>query len=217
MATGTRSLPTDSPIPYFQPIERGYMSEGSQEGVYATPYIEPSEHTINISGTDYHSEITEMDRVSTFTGLDDYDTLFAARHGRGALDPVPKVGEQKSTTTLGISPPMAGPELINPMERMMPIHGDAHPDQREQVKLQIASPSSEIIGKGAAIFTDMTETILDVLDKQVAMHPLAPNNIPRDYPLRMIKRKWSKVKKQEFLLKRKIILTYSYPLWKITG
>ena len=147
------------------------MSEGSQEGVYATPYIEPSEHTLNIGGTDYHSEITEMDRVSTFTGLDDYDTLFAAIHGRGALDPVPKVSEQKSTTTLGISPPMAGPELINPMERMMPIHGDVHPAQREQVKPQIASPSSEIIGEGAAIFTDMTEMILEVLDKQVAMSP----------------------------------------------
>ena len=50
MATGTRSLPTDSPIPYFQPIERGYMSEGSQEGVYATPYVDPSEHTVNIGG-----------------------------------------------------------------------------------------------------------------------------------------------------------------------
>ena len=28
IATGTRSLPTDSPVPYFQPIERGHMSEG---------------------------------------------------------------------------------------------------------------------------------------------------------------------------------------------
>ena len=28
MATGTRSLPTDFPVPYFQPIERGHMSEG---------------------------------------------------------------------------------------------------------------------------------------------------------------------------------------------
>ena len=73
--------------------------------------------------------------MSTFTGLDDYDTLFAARHGRGALDPVPKIGEQMSTTTLGIPSPMAGSELINPMERMMPIHGDGHPDQREPVKL----------------------------------------------------------------------------------
>ena len=154
------------------------MSEGSQEGVYATPYVDPSEHTLNIGGTDYHTEITERDTVSTFTGLDDYDTLFAARHGRGALDPVPKVGEQKPTTSLGIPPPMAGPELINPMERMVPIYGDAHPGQREQVSLipetvkpRVASPSSKIIGEGAAIFTDMTETILDILDKQVAMSP----------------------------------------------
>ena len=102
MAARMRSLPTDSPIPYFQPIERGYMSKGSQEDVYTTPYIEPSEHTINIGGTDYHSEITETDKVSTFTGLDDYDTLFAARHGRGALDPVPIIGNQMFTTTLGI-------------------------------------------------------------------------------------------------------------------
>ena len=133
--------------------------------------MSPSEHTINMGGTDYHSEIIEIDRVSTFTGLDDYDTLFAARHGRGALDPVAKIGEQKSTVTSGIPTPMASPELINPMERMMPIQGDVHLDQREQVKLQMASPISEIIGEGAAIFMDMMETILDILDKQVAMSP----------------------------------------------
>ena len=57
-----------------------------------------------MGGTDYHSEITETDRVLTFTGLDDYETLFAARHGRGALDPVTKIGEQKSMTTSGIPP-----------------------------------------------------------------------------------------------------------------
>ena len=128
MAAGTRSLPTDSPIPFSQPIERGYASEGSQDGIYATPYIEPSEHTLNIGGADYHSEVTETDRVSTFTGLDDYDTLFAARHGRGALDPVPTIGDQKFTTTLGVPTPKAGPELINPMERMMPAHGEVVPD-----------------------------------------------------------------------------------------
>ena len=173
-----RSLPTNSPVPYFQPIERGYMSEGSQEGVYVTPYVDPSEHTINIGGTDYHSEITETDRVSTFTGLDDYDTLFAARHGRGALDPVPRVSEQIITTSLGIPPPITGPELINPMEKVMPICDIAHPKQRDQVSLsnealqpQVVSPSSEIIGEGAAIFTDMMETILNVLDKQVVMSP----------------------------------------------
>ena len=173
------SLPTDSPIPYIQPIERGYMSEGSQEGVYATPYVDPSEHTVNIGGSDYHSEITETNRVSTFTGLDDYDTFFTARHGRGALDPVPRVSKQMLTTTsLGIPPPIAGPEMINPMERVMPIRDIAHSGQREQLslpnetlKLQVVSPSSEIIGEGAAIFRDMMETILNVLDKQVAMSP----------------------------------------------
>ena len=143
------------------------MLEGSQEEVYATPYIDLSEHTINMGSTDYHSVVTETDRVSTYMGLDDYDTLFAARHGRGALDPVPNVGEQKSATTSEIPIPIAGPELINPMERMMPIYSD----QKEVVKLQLTPPSSEIIGEGAAVFTDMTKMILDVLDKQVATSP----------------------------------------------
>ena len=49
----------DSPIPYYPPIERGYMSEDSQEGVYAPPYVDPSEHTINVGGTDYHPDISE--------------------------------------------------------------------------------------------------------------------------------------------------------------
>ena len=35
----------------------------------------------------------------------------------------------------------------------------------------MASPSSEIVGEGAAIFMDMMETILDALDEQVAMSP----------------------------------------------
>ena len=122
MATSTQSLPTDSPVPYFQPIERGYMSEGSQEGMYVTPYVDPSEHTGNIGGTDYHPDITETDKVSTYTGLDDYDTLFAARHGRGALDPVPRVSEQMiMMTSLGITPPVTGTELmVNPLESVMP-------------------------------------------------------------------------------------------------
>ena len=60
----------------------------------------------------------------------------------------------------------------------MPTCDIMHSSQREQVSLpkdalqpQVVSPSSEIIGEGAAIFTDMTETILNVLDKQVAMSP----------------------------------------------
>ena len=180
MVTGTRSLPTNSPIPYYQPIERGYMSEGSQEGVYVPSYVDPSEHTINIGGTDYHPDITETDKVSTYTGLDDYDTLFAARHGRGALDPVPRMSEQMiMTTSMGITPPTVSMGLmVNPLERVMLAHDIAHSSQKEQVSLpkeslqhRVVSPSSEITGEGAAIFTDVMETILNVLDQQIAMAP----------------------------------------------
>ena len=68
MATGTRSLPTDSPVPYFQPIERDPMSEGrlsdlgSQEGVYAPPYVNPLEKTVKLGGIDYHPNVSETDK-----------------------------------------------------------------------------------------------------------------------------------------------------------
>ena len=155
MATHTRLLPTDSPVP-FLPIERRHMSEGSLEGI--PPYGVLSDYTINI---------TETDRVSTFMGLGDYDTLFAAKHGRGALDPVPKIVGMKDMFTTSITTPMIGPELIDKVEKSLSIYDDAGLHQREQVQPSVASPKPEIIGEGAAIFIDMTETILDALDKQV--------------------------------------------------
>ena len=179
MATSTRSLPTDSPVPYFQLIERGYMSEGrlsdlgSQEDVYAPPYVNPWEKTVNSGGADYHPNASETDRVSTYTGLDDYDTLFAARHGRGALDQVPRMSDQMiMTTSMGITPPNTSKGLmVNPLERVTPTYDIAHSRQREQasipkdsLKHRVVSPSSEIIVEGTAILTDMTETMLNALD-----------------------------------------------------
>ena len=70
MATSTRSLPTDSPVPYFQPIEREQMSEdrlsdlGSQEGVYAPPYVNPWDKMLKSGSTDNHPNASETDRVS---------------------------------------------------------------------------------------------------------------------------------------------------------
>ena len=178
MATGTRSLPTDSPVPPFQPIERGYFSEGLQEDMTAPFYVDPSEQATNKSSNKYHSKVFEIDSASTYMGLDYYDTLFAAKHGRAALDPAPTKRDQQITESLGISPPISGPELINQMERVIPTHVGMHTDQRElvslpkeTVQLRVILPSSGIIGEGAAIFTDMTETILDTLDCQVAMAP----------------------------------------------
>ena len=117
MATGTRSLPTNSPVPYFQPIERGHMSEGrlsdmdSQEAMFARgmhippQQVNPWETTELLGGLGYHPVVSEIDRVSTYTGLDDYDTLFEARHGRGALDHVPRKSEEMLiTSSMGIIP-----------------------------------------------------------------------------------------------------------------
>ena len=42
-----------------------------------------------------------------------------------------------------------------------------------------ASPKTDIIEEGAAIFTDMTETILDTLDKQVIASP-GSQQLPKD-------------------------------------
>ena len=130
MVPRTRLLPTDSPVP-FLPIERRHMSEGSLEDIPL--YGNPSDYTINICGIDYHSEITETDRVSTFMGLDDYDTLFAAKHGRGVLDPVPNIAKMKDIVTTSITTPMVGPELIDKVEKSLSVYDDADLHQREQM------------------------------------------------------------------------------------
>ena len=66
-------------------------------------------------------------------------------------------------------------------KRTLPAHDDANLHQREQMKPHVASPRSEIIGEGAAIFTDMTETISDILDKQVIASP-GSQQITKDIP-----------------------------------
>ena len=81
------------------------------------------------------------------------------------------------TTFMGITPPTVDTGLIvDPLERVAPTHDIAHSSQREQASIPkgpfkhiVVSPSCEIIGEGAAIFTDMMEMILDTLDRQVAM------------------------------------------------
>ena len=185
MATGTRSLPTNSPVPYFQLIERGPLSEGrlsdlgSQEGMYVPPYyVNPWEKTERPSGIDYHPNVSEIDRVSTYTGLDNYDTLFAPRHGREALDQVPAMSEHMlMTSSVGITPiTLVTGLMANPLNKAELAYNIEHSNQRESASMtkdplehRVVSPSSGIIGEGASIFTDMTETILNALDQQMAM------------------------------------------------
>ena len=79
MTTGTRSLPTDSPVPYFQPIERGHMSEGVPSDIDSPRAVShggeqmPLNHVnlnetahIPSGGIEYHPVVSESDRLSTF-------------------------------------------------------------------------------------------------------------------------------------------------------
>ena len=60
MAVGTRSLPTNSPVPYFQPINRGHMSEGklsdrnSSKAIYVVGVLmSPHDGIIPSGGINY--------------------------------------------------------------------------------------------------------------------------------------------------------------------
>ena len=125
MATGTRSLPTDSPVPYFQPLEREHMSEGvpsdigSPEGALHGSVQIPHCHAnsdvfpyLSSSGIQYNPEVFEQDKLSTYTGLDEYDTLFGARHDRGAIDNIPKSGERTLVASSMGMPPTISSEGI---------------------------------------------------------------------------------------------------------
>ena len=94
------------------------------------------------------------------------------------MDHVPRTsGEVATTSSVGKTPTALGAGMIvNPMIEMEPTFSDGplHPNQRKQVPIstdpsmmghRVASPSSgHIIGEGAAIFTDMMETMLTTLD-----------------------------------------------------
>ena len=111
-------------------------------------------------------------------GLDDYDTLFEARNGRGVLNQVPRTsGEVVTTSSKGLTATTLGTGMmVNPMIEVRPTfnNGPLHTNERKCVPMstdpsvmghRVASPSSgHIIGEGAKIFTDMTETMLTTLD-----------------------------------------------------
>ena len=69
---------------------------GSPEGALHGSVQMPS-HQANLDvfpylpsgGIEYNPEVFEQERLSTYTGLDDYDTLFEARHGRAAVANIP--------------------------------------------------------------------------------------------------------------------------------
>ena len=100
------------------------------------PHIPPG-------GTEYHPVVSESDRLSTYTGLDDYDTLFEARHGRGALDYMPRLsGKAIVTSSKGMtSVSLSVGVTENPMVRIKPIpdSGLLPIDQKNHVSAKVGS------------------------------------------------------------------------------
>ena len=56
------------------------------------------------SGIEYDPGIVDWDKLSTYTGVDDYNVMFEARHGRGAIDSVPVPSERVPTTSPVVMP-----------------------------------------------------------------------------------------------------------------
>ena len=157
MATGPRSLPTNSPNPSFQPVDRGYMSESGLSDRYS-PSAAIAKGVCRSSHDGYA------------TGL---NTLFGVRHGRETIDIMPRVGvpmistETVPTTFGGIIPaPSSTGMIVNPRTEIISTNGP--PLQNKCIPMgadnSVSSRSSHIIGQGATIFTNMTDTMLKVLD-----------------------------------------------------
>ena len=107
--------------------------------------------------------------------------MFEARHGRGALDSTPVISRDVVSTPFGgIAPsPSSTGMKVNPRTEVRSTNKSLYPNHREhtpmgtdlsEMRPQVVSQNSgHIIGEGAMIFMDMTETMLDALDWQMAL------------------------------------------------
>ena len=161
MTTGPRSLPTNSPVPYFQLTDREYRSESGLSDRYSLRA--PIVTGVHRSSHDDYA-----------TGLDEYATLNEARHDRETIDIAPRVSAPVISTEVvptalgGMTPaPSSTGMIVNPRTEIVSTSG---PQLQEKcipmgADRVVSSSSSHIIGEGATVFTDMTDTILKVLDQ----------------------------------------------------
>ena len=129
----TRSLPTDSPVPYIPSTDREYRSDSGLSDQYTvrTPIA------TGVSRSTYKSYRIEND---------DYATV-------GNIMP--------TSSSTGV--------FVKPRTKLMSRHGS--PIQKDNANVERAvSPSLHpIIGESATMFTDMTDTMLKVLDRWMAV------------------------------------------------
>ena len=201
MATGTRFLPTGSPTPYFQQLEWDLVTEGAPSDLDLPVNTLHGMHNVRVpprhansdifpylpsSSFDFDSRIADQDKLSTYTGLDDYDTLFEARHGREAIDkvsisstgmlPTSPVAVPLSTMSIGVNNNV----MVGARPKYTPDSKCQTPSKRspDSVERENWSPTEHtdvppmgtehILGEGDVTFTDMMETVLAALDQQMA-------------------------------------------------
>ena len=188
MAAGTRY----SSLPYFKPFERGHVSESVPSDIGGSIQVPPHHENLDVfpylpsDSIEYNPGVFEQHRLSTYTGLDDYDTLFEARHGRGVIDSVPKSDEGMLAVSTMVMPTtissmgMTENIMIWAKPKHTPDSGHPLPIQRGLVSVReipsrtehkVVSPigTGHILGDGVVIFTDMTETMLTALNQQMAL------------------------------------------------
>ena len=129
----TRSLPTDSPVPYIPSTDREYKSDS----VLSDKHTSRTPIATGVSRSSYEGYMMEHD---------DYATL-------GGMTPTP--------SSVGT--------FVNPRTKTMSICGS--PIQKDNVNVEraVSTSSHPIIGESATVFTDMTDTMLKVLDRQMAI------------------------------------------------
>ena len=129
----TRSLPTDSPVPYIPSTDMEYKPDSGLSDRYTvrTPIV------TGVSRSSYEGYRAEHD---------DYATL-------GGITP--------TSSSAGM--------LVNPRTKSMSSHGSPIQKDNANVEKAVSTGLHPIIGESATVFTDMTDTMLKVLDRWVAI------------------------------------------------
>ena len=130
----TRSLPTNSPVPYAPSIDREYRSESG----LSDRYTSRTHKVTGVHRSSYDGYVTEHDGYATL----------------GGITPAP------SSTGIIVHPRIGAGASI----RGSPIQKDTI-----NVEGAVSSSSHPIIGESATVFMDMTDTMLKVLDRRMAV------------------------------------------------
>ena len=130
----TRSLPTNSPVPYVSTTDREYKSDSGISNRYIT-------RMPMVIGGDRSSY-----RSNYMTEYDDYATLGSR------TSPMSSIGM-----------------IVRPKIRSVSSHGSLTSKGKREGDKAVPTSSPPIIGESTAMFTGMTDTMLKVLDRRMAI------------------------------------------------